>query len=138
MLIKRTDDEMEIWKKQMKIIFILKRKIGSKNKQFLDHIENTIFDMSVEEIELKYSVLADEINKEIWVDCYPMLFHVSEFNAVLNEQLYYMHSDNRGKYNVEMGKKVEKFLKSVEKEKICDLSLQEKIEIFWITHSVTY
>jgi hypothetical protein len=73
--------------KKYQLVFILKQKNKSKSIQFINKIENLVFRLTDDEIEEKYKLYEDVIKKEIRVDCYPLYYHISEFDNVLQDQL---------------------------------------------------
>lgn len=147
MLIHMSEEEKLIWIKRKQIVFLLKRQNRYKSSHLIDKIEDSVFDMSDDEVEEKFNFYEDKINKETWVDCYPMFFHISEFEEALKSQLEFIQKaiqDEKVKKNtrVEWVQQVENAIKElyarVNKSNLNELTLEEKEELFWITHPITY
>lgn len=142
-----TDEELELFHKQSQIIFILKRKNNYRSDSDLQRIEESIFNLPDYEIEALFDKYEDLITKETWVDCHPMFFHISEFEEALRGQLEFIRKaiqDEKVKKNtrVEWVQKVDKAIKElyerVNKSDLNELTLEEKEELFWITHPIIY
>ena len=147
MLIPMTDEELELFHKRSQIIFILKQKRKYKSESDVQRIEDRIFNLPDDEIEGLFNQHKDLIIKETWVDCHPMFFHISEFEEALKSQLEFIQKaiqDEKVKKNtrVEWVQQVEQAIKElyerVKKSDLKELTLEEKEELFWITHPITY
>lgn len=137
MLIPMTEEEIQLLIKQHQLVFMLKRQNKFKSTQYLNKIKDLVFDMTDDEIEEKYKLYEDRIKKEIWVDCYPMYFHISEFENALNEQLAFIYLSESNWYQ-HMRNVVNDFYRQVNKSHINELTLEEKQKLFWMTHPITY
>ena len=103
--------------------------------------------MPDDEIEDKFEQYEDEINKETWVDCHPMFFHITEFEEALKSQLDYIKNakqDDKLKKSIrvewiqEIDAAINDLFKRVNKFSLSELTIEEKEELFWITHPITY
>ena len=142
-----TDEELELFHKRSQIVFILKRKRKYKSDSDLQKIEERIFNLPDDEIEDKFEQYEDEINKETWVDCHPMFFHITEFEEALKSQLDYIKNakqDDKLKKSIrvewiqEIDAAINDLFKRVNKFNLSELTIEEKEELFWITHPITY
>ena len=147
MLRHMTDEELELFHKRSQIIFILKQKSKYKSESDLQRLEERIFNLTDDEIEDLFEKYEDLINKEFWVDCHPMFFHISEFEEALKSQLEFFQKatqDEKTKKNtrIEWVQEVDFAIKElyarVNKSNLNELTLEEKEELFWITHPITY
>ena len=142
-----TDEELELFHKRSQIVFILKRKRKYKSDSDFQKIEERIFNLPDDEIEDKFEQYEDEINKETWVDCHPMFFHITEFEEALKSQLDYIKNakqDDKLKKSIrvewiqEIDAAINDLFKRVNKFNLSELTIEEKEELFWITHPITY
>lgn len=142
-----TDEELELFHKRSQIVFILKRKRKYKSDSDLQKVEERIFNLPDDEIEDKFEQYEDEINKETWVDCHPMFFHITEFEEALKSQLDYIKNakqDDKLKKSIrvewiqEIDAAINDLFKRVNKFSLSELTIEEKEELFWITHPITY
>ena len=147
MLLPMTNEELELFHKRSQIVFILKRKRKYKSDSDLKKIEERIFNLPDDEIEDKFEQYEDEINKETWVDCHPMFFHITEFEEALKSQLDYIKNakqDDKLKKSIrvewiqEIDAAINDLFKRVNKFNLSELTIEEKEELFWITHPITY
>lgn len=147
MLLPMTDEELELFHKRSQIVFILKRKRKYKSDSDLQKVEERIFNLPDDEIEDKFEQYEDEINKETWVDCHPMFFHITEFEEALKSQLDYIKNakqDDKLKKSIrvewiqEIDAAINDLFKRVNKFSLSELTIEEKEELFWITHPITY
>jgi len=147
MLLPMTDEELELFHKRSQIVFILKRKRKYKSDSDFQKIEERIFNLPDDEIEDKFEQYEDEINKETWVDCHPMFFHITEFEEALKSQLDYIKNakqDDKLKKSIrvewiqEIDAAINDLFKRVNKFNLSELTIEEKEELFWITHPITY
>ncbi len=147
MLLPMTDEELELFHKRSQIVFILKRKRKYKSDSDLQKVEERIFNLPDDEIEDKFEQYEDEINKETWVDCHPMFFHITEFEEALKSQLDYIKNtkqDDKLKKSIrvewiqEIDAAINDLFNRVNKFSLSELTIEEKEELFWITHPITY
>jgi len=138
MLIGMTEDEKKIWIKQHQLIYMLKRQYSYKPVQFLEKIDNSIFELADDEIEERFKKYESQIMQETWVDCYPMYFHISEFDKALNAQLAFNYPSGANEYILKIKNEVNEFYRLVNKSQVNELTQEEKEELFWITHPITY
>jgi len=146
-LIPMTAEELALSHKRSQIIFILKRKSKYKSESALHELEEWILDLLDDEIEDKFKQYEDVINKETWVDCHPMYFHITEFEEALKNQVEYLQKakqDENLKKSIrvawvhEVDVAIKKLFERVKKSNINELTLEEKEKLFWITHPITY
>jgi hypothetical protein len=147
MLIPMTDEELELFHKRSQIIYILKQKRKYKSNSDLQKIEESIFNLLDDEIENLFDEYEDLIIKETWVDCHPMFFHISEFEEALKGQLDFIQKaiqDEKVKKNTrvewvqQVDREIKELYERVNKSNLNELTLEEKEEVFWITHPITY
>jgi len=142
-----TDEELALFHKRSQIIFILKRKRKYKSDSDLQKVEERIFNLPNDEIEDMFEQYKDEINKETWVDCHPMFFHITEFEEALNSQIDYIKNAKqdeklkrsiRVEWLLEVDAAINDLFKRFNKYNLSQLTIEEKEELFWITHPITY
>ena len=138
MLLPITEEEKLIWIKRKQLIFLLKQQNRNNSVNFLDKIEDSIFEMSDDKIEKKYGMSEDIISKEIWVDCYPMYFHITEFDNALGGQLAYVFQTENNQFIERVRDEIKVFYNRINKTKVSEMTLEEKEELFWMTHPITY
>lgn len=147
MLLPMTAEELELFHKRSQIVFILKRKRKYKSDSDLQKIEERIFNLPDDEIEDKFEQYEDEINKETWVDCHPMFFHITEFEEALKSQLDYIKDakqDDKLKKSIRVewiqgtDAAIKDLFKRVNKFNLSELTIEEKEDLFWITHPIMY
>ncbi len=141
MLLQMTDEELELFHKRSQISFILRRKKKNKSDSELQRVDERIFNLSDDEIEDKFEQYEDEINKETWVDCHPMFFHITEFEEALKSQLDYIKDDKLKKsilveWLQETDAAINDLFKRVNKFNLSELTFEEKEELFWITYPI--
>lgn len=78
-----TKEEKLLWTKRKKIIYILKHKQNFSIDYYSERIEKMIFNMPDDRVQELFKLHKDKINNEIWVDCYPMYYHITEFESAL-------------------------------------------------------
>jgi hypothetical protein len=128
-----TEKEIKINQMRAQLIYIeSKRSLNYKLGIYQDEIENEIYQATDKEILKRYRIHENEILKEQWVDVYPMFYHITYFEDVLDEQINECFDDQN------CTKGMERFYNSIKKSDTDFLTLEEKIKLFWITHPVTY
>jgi hypothetical protein len=147
MILQMTDEELELFHKRSQISFILRRKKKNKSDSELQRVDERIFNLSDDEIEKLFKQHEDLINKETWVDCHPMFFHITEFEEALKSQLDYIKDakqDDKLKKSIrvewiqETDAAINDLFKRVNKFNLSELTIEEKEDLFWITHPITY
>jgi len=147
MILPMTDEELELFHKRCQISFILRRKKKNKSDSELQRVDERIFNLSDDEIEKLFKQHEDLINKETWVDCHPMFFHITEFEEALKSQLDYIKDakqDDKLKKSIrvewvnEVNAAIKELYARVNKSNLNELTLEEKVELFWITHPFIY
>jgi len=76
-----------------------------------------------------------------------MFFHITEFEEALKSQLDYIKDakqDDKLKKSIrvewvnEVNAAIKELYARVNKSNLNELTLEEKVELFWITHPITY
>jgi len=129
-------EEMAIWVKRKQIIFVLKQKYRYPSEDSINQIETSIFRMSDHEVEETYQLYKDQINQGIWVDCYPMYFHITEFESALKSQLAFLDSNIENEYYLLLRSAANDYFISRKKANVDELTIEEKEELFWLTHPI--
>ncbi|HOI85562.1 MAG TPA: hypothetical protein PLP48_05735 [Acholeplasmataceae bacterium] len=138
MLINLSDEERKELHKRRQLIFMLKRHNNHMPLSFLDAIEDMVFSMTEDVFEENYLFYKDIIDKEIWVDCHPLYFHLSEFDQTLKDQLSTINSHDTNEYIEQKKNIIFDFYKRLSKSNVEELTLEEKLELFWMTHPNIY
>ena len=139
MLRELTDEEKLIEIKKFQIAYVLKQKHRSRSSDYLKRIEDSIFSLSDNQVEVTYKSYEEIINKELWVDLFPPLyFHITEFESALKEQLESIEAEMDNRFVQQINKSIISFFRNLDKREVKELTLEEKMEFFWITHPLKY
>lgn len=138
MIIPMTEKEEQIWIKKHQIFFVIKKSYKQYPENFIENLEQSIYDKSDDEIENLYKIHKEKIEKEQWVHCSPHYYHISEFNEALKSQLNFDLSTAPNEYIIEMITNVKDFYERLKKRSLDELTLDEKEELYYITHGIVY
>jgi hypothetical protein len=130
-----TPSEKENWIKINQLIYLVKKNIFQA-KELLNSSENALYSyfssLSNTKLNQTHQKYINEINKEIWVDCYPYYFHFSEFIDKLNHQVT-SYLQNNQKFS-----KFKKQLSIIQKKHFEGYSLELLVGIFWFTNDIIF
>jgi len=138
MIIPMTEKEAEIWIKKHQILFVIKKSYETYPENFMETLENSIFEKSDVEIEDLYKVHEEKIKKEKWVHYSPHYYHITEFDEALKSQLHIDLTYAPNEYFIEMLIGVKKFYEKVKKYNLSQLTLKQKMELYGLTHPLIY
>lgn len=138
MIIPMTEKEEKIWIKKHQILFVIKKAYKTYPENFMETLENSIFEKSDVEIEDLYKVHEEKIKKEKWVHYSPHYYHITEFDEALKSQLHIDLTYAPNEYFIEMLIGVKKFYEKVKKYNLSQLTLKQKMELYGLTHPLIY
>lgn len=94
--------------------------------------ENEIWNAPDEEILRLYKIYEKKILSEEWVDVYPGYYHIDIFEDVLDDQVISCESYPDCKISIGM------FYQRIGKTERDVLTIDEKIDLYWLTHPIKY
>lgn len=113
----------------------LERKIFHDDEEIIDYLDS-LYDDEIEDLYDKYKTLID---KEQWVQVMHYQYdHISEFEENLRAQLIFDFSIPPTDYHIRLIQSIQSFYKEVGKYQLDDLTLDEKIELYHLTHPFIY
>lgn len=136
MILAMTNDEYALSIKRAQVEFILSRMGDSRKLSDIEKYDSD--DKTDEEIAEMFELYKPLIEKETWVDCCPSFFHISQFENQLQKQLKYIFGKKQDDFTRQAKELINSFYISVGKTNINELNLDEKQEIYWMSHPFVY
>lgn len=135
-----SDREYRLWIKRKQLIYFLKTNRLAREDFEKEEIEDYIEFMTTKRLEELYKTWKEQIKKEIWINCYPNYYHISEFNKKLKAGLERINAlkDSQDEWDIKFVASVNNFFKDIGKSKLSELTVEEKKTFHGIFLSVTY